>query len=213
MTDIGLPVAQDINHRGQISGYFLDARNFPHAYLWEKSKLIDLTSTGDIGIGTGLNDGGQVVGWSAPNGLPNHASLWDRNGQQDLGTLGGADSIAVAINRQGQIAGHSSTVGQAATHAFLWENGVLTDLGALGGGYSLARGIDDRGRIIGLSNTASGESHAFIWEAGVMTDLNTLLPANSGWTLQEAAGINQHGLIVGVGINPDGQLRPYLLQP
>jgi len=46
-----------------------------------------------------------------------------------------------------------------------------------------------------------------------MTNLNTLLPSNSHWTLLEGAGINKDGLIVGQGVNPDGQLRPYLLQP
>jgi hypothetical protein len=46
-----------------------------------------------------------------------------------------------------------------------------------------------------------------------MTDLNTLLPPSSGWTLLDAAGINKDGFIVGLGIDPEGRLRPYLLQP
>lgn len=32
-----------------------------------------------------------------------------------------------------------------------------------------------------------------------MQDLNDLLPANSGWVLEQAAGINDNGIIVGRG--------------
>ena len=43
--------------------------------------------------------------------------------------------------------------------------------------------------------------------------LDTLLPANSGWALQDAHGINDLGQIVGYGINPDGNQHAYLLSP
>ena len=50
----------------------------------------------------------------------------------DLGTLGGAGSIAFGINKNGQIVGQSLTA-QTQNHAFLWSAGVMTDLGTLGG--------------------------------------------------------------------------------
>jgi probable HAF family extracellular repeat protein len=45
-----------------------------------------------------------------------------------------------------------------------------------------------------------------------MKDLNTLIPANSGWFLQEARGINDAGQIVGSGWN-NGQYRAFVLTP
>jgi hypothetical protein len=43
-----------------------------------------------------------------------------------------------------------------------------------------------------------------------MTDLNSLLPANSGWILSNATGINDSGQIVGVGTY-NGQTQAFLL--
>ena len=48
----------------------------------------------------------------------------------DLGTLGGTDGFAEAVNERGQVVGGSEG------HAFLWEAGTMTDLGTLGGTYS-----------------------------------------------------------------------------
>jgi probable HAF family extracellular repeat protein len=49
----------------------------------------------------------------------------------DLGTLGGTNSEAVAINEAGQIIGWANTTA-GLIHAFVWENGVMT-LGSLTG--------------------------------------------------------------------------------
>jgi hypothetical protein len=43
-----------------------------------------------------------------------------------------------------------------------------------------------------------------------MKDLNKLIPAGSGWMLQEAYGINNAGQIVGTGMH-NGQEHAFLL--
>jgi hypothetical protein len=45
-----------------------------------------------------------------------------------------------------------------------------------------------------------------------MLDLNSLIPANSGWVLQFANGINDQGQIVGEG-TLNGQAEGFLLTP
>lgn len=45
-----------------------------------------------------------------------------------------------------------------------------------------------------------------------MRDLNKLIPANSGWEINTARGINNRGQIVGEG-KLNGQQRAYLLTP
>ena len=54
----------------------------------------------------------------------------------DLGTLGGSQSSATAINASGEVAGDSNVTGDAAQHAFAYTgtpgSGTMADLGTLG---------------------------------------------------------------------------------
>jgi len=45
-----------------------------------------------------------------------------------------------------------------------------------------------------------------------MNDLNNLIPAKSGWVLEQAYGINNSGLIVGTG-TLNGAEHGFLLTP
>jgi probable HAF family extracellular repeat protein len=91
----------------------------------------------------------------------------------------------------------------------------VTDLGTLGGFDSGASGINASGQVVGWANTASGSQgccisgDAFLYSNGIMTDLNSLLPANSGWSLLQATAINDSGQIVG----SNGQSHAFLLNP
>ncbi len=119
---------------------------------------------------------------------------------RDLGTLGGDNSAATAVNVNDQVAGWSEvTTGSSDRHAFLWQGGRMRDLGTLGGANSEARGINRRGWVVGVSDTASGVRHAFLWRNGRMLDLGTLGGANS-----EANAVNDDGMVVGWSTEVDG---------
>ena len=110
-----------------------------------------------------------------------HLVLRQNGAVTDLGTLGtGTFTQAVSINSNGKIAGTVFTTG--ASEGFLYSNGTITNLGSF-----LAAAINDNGVMVGGSSIDTG---------GTVQDLNTLIPAGSGYQIQNATAINDNGQIV-----------------
>ncbi len=128
-----------------------------------------------------------------------------------LGTLGGVDSRALAVNTSGTVVG-TSLVSSGDTHAFIYKSNTMTDLGTFGGTDAAAYAINSSGVVVGYAKNASGNDRAFIYKDGVMTDLNTKLPAGSGWVLTSATGITDSGKISGVGTH-GGVTAAFVLTP
>lgn len=189
-----------------------------------------------VGMGFGINDYGQAIGGSgtcANTVLPGfaaapHAVLWEADGSvHDLGNLGGTSNPAVlgpgnaamAINNRGEVTGLSALVANNVFHPFLWTRATgMLDLGVVPGdlvGAGLA--MNNRGEIVGASisapGPATGNPRAFLWKSGVMMDLNSLVPADSPLYLLTAFGINDAGVIVGVGVTQSGDIHAFLATP
>jgi len=212
--------AYAINGSGHVAGssYTKDFRE--HAFLFGGHTMTDLgTLGGEYSTARGLNDGDQAAGFAYLANGSFHAFVTENGQMRDLGTLGGDNSAAHAINNAGQVVGQAYLTGNASAHAFLWGgSGSLVDLGALPGGtYSEAHALDSNGqRIVGAATVPSTNDylayHAFLWQAGTMRDLNDDIPAGSGWVLEDAAGVNDAGQIVGTGTR-NGARRAFLLRP
>jgi probable HAF family extracellular repeat protein len=189
-----------------------------------------------------VSDNGLVAGLSE-NGidpltglLADEAILWGRDGSlTDLGTLGGNDSLAAAVNNRGQVAGGAlNTIpdlytglffmpGATQVHAFRWtQSHGMQDLGTLGGPDSTAFEINERGQIAGWSFTNSTPNSVldvcglfavnvptedpFIWKDGKMIDLGTL-----GGTCGHSFGLNNRGQVVGISdLSGDLVSHPFL---
>jgi probable HAF family extracellular repeat protein len=128
--------------------------------------IIDLTF-GGTSAALGINNSGQVVGYSYTTGdIEEHAFLYSGGVMTNLGSLGGTASGAFGINDSGQVVGYSTTTGDTAEHAFLYSGGSMIDLNNLlptGSGWVLnsATGINDSGQIIGYGYF-NGQSRAFV---------------------------------------------------
>lgn len=121
----------------------------------------------------------------------------------DLGTLGGTDSHAAAVNDYGQVVGKAMT-SAGVFRAFAYSGGTMIDLGTLGGDYSAATGTNDQAQIVGESTTSANQTRAFSFANWTMTDLGTL-----GGNYSTAAAINNNGLIVGTAALSTGSKRAF----
>ena len=189
--------AKAVNPRGDVVGTSRDSVGRSRAFLWKQgSGIVDLRpSTGVNSSANDINEQGDIVGGGDTGFAAFHAYLLSEGTSVDLGTLGGNESAALAINRRGQVAGHSRIGGGGAPakHAFfICEPGRMLDLGTLGGTTSIAHDVNDLGEVVGLSETTIGQPHAFLWTATRgMRDLGTL------GTASMALGINNRSEIVG----------------
>jgi probable HAF family extracellular repeat protein len=151
-----------------------------------------------------INDADTIVGQTPAL----HAGVFASGTTVDLGTLGGSESDANAVNNSGTVVGSAMLAGDAVWHAFLSNGTGLVDLNDLGGGYSSAEAVNDAGVVVGGAKTSAGETHAFRYADGQMVDIGVGAGASSA-----ASGINNANLIVGAFVpvnSTDGQLHPFL---
>jgi probable HAF family extracellular repeat protein len=168
---------------------------------WVRTQIGPRFSVGDLnGRGVG------VGGWGGRS--HHHALVWEQGKAEpiDLGTFGGNESRAIAINEQSQVIGWSQR-SNAAVHAFLWQGGHMRDLGTLGGRRSEPSALNERGQVAGVADTTSGQSHAFLWANGRMRDLGIL-----GGSWSEAKAINARGEVVGISEDGAGRTHAFLWQ-
>jgi probable HAF family extracellular repeat protein len=196
-----------------------------HGFEWQNGSLIDLGPLpgGYCSNAGTINSKGEIAGNSEIGEIDPlfdvrqiRAVVWADGQMKNLGTLGGNESAAAAINNRGEVVGQTLNAipdpfsffdlfifGSSAgtqTRAFLWQNGVMQDLGTLGGPDALATLINERGQVTGYSYTNSipnadtgiPTADPFLWENGRMTDLGSL-----GGTSGLPFALNNRGQVVG----------------
>jgi probable HAF family extracellular repeat protein len=161
---------------------------------------IDLgTLGGSVTYPLGINNRGDVVGYSYGDLFPVSAFLWtEKTGMFDLGALE-RGATAAAVNDRGQVVGTSGANGPrpglSGSHVFLWtKQDGMVDLHAPppnGGLNSFAGAINDRGRVIGTYDSGNG-FRAFSWTTKEgMIDLGTL----GGWRVAPSAVSNKDQVV------------------
>jgi probable HAF family extracellular repeat protein len=188
-----------------------------HGFEWRDGVLTDLGALLRVNNSQAqaLNDHGLIVG-NSQNGLidpylnipATDPVAWANGEIFDLGTFGGYQGYAFAVNESGQatgvannsIADQYSFLGGTQSRAFLWEDGTMQDLNTLGGPDAFGQFINDHGQVAGFSHTSSmpGPSgvppyDAFLWDKHTgMKDLGNL-----GGSRVNPWYLNNRGEVVG----------------
>lgn len=145
------------------------------------------------GAATGINQSGAAIGVLYDAKARYHGFLWQTGG---LLQLGPPDRFSTAIVMND----HAHVVLQAFSDVYLYADGNLARLGLHSTYPSKPLAINDCDVIVGAYGPYSDADRAFIWEKSLgFQDLNTRIPADSGWKLEAATGINNQGMIVGRG--------------
>jgi probable HAF family extracellular repeat protein len=150
-------------------------------------------------------DGSVVVGWADNAAGQKRAFRWTAaGGMQDLGTLGGDESVALGVSADGSVVVGWARDAAGDRRAFRWTaSGGMQDLGTLGGDESGAWGVSADGSVVvGWAYNAAGDRRAFRWTAARgMQDLGT---PSGDWG--EAFGVSADGSVV-VGWANGGAFR------
>lgn len=147
------------------------------------------TLGGSNSAATGINNAGQIVGYSQSADSASHNIVWNGSTTTDFGT----NESLYAINNNGQVVGYSFPAirGYKQT-ASVWNGTTPTYLGTLGG----ALAINSSGQIAGYSYTASGVLQATVWSGSSGLGLSTPIGSRSA-----ATGINNRGQVAGFTID------------
>jgi probable HAF family extracellular repeat protein len=208
----GNTYAFSINNGGQIAGVAINSANQARAVVWESGTMRELgvLPGGSYSVALGNNNLGYVVGYSrtTPTGTPRAVLYTPSGGMQDLGTLGGSESMAQAISDLGQVVGTADTPAGTAL-AFSWTaaGGMRALPMPKGAREANALGVNRLGDIVGYIVMPNTTTRAVVWPApvpgkkGVYTDVIELavLAAGSGGV---ATDINDARTIVGYAADP-----------
>ena len=175
---------KDINNQGIVVGTSKRGDNTTHACLWNGSQVVDLGTLGGANSeAVGINDSGQVVGWSqwsTDTSAPWQAFIWtQQTGMQELSFLATSSSRdqVRAIGNQGQIVGYYIDANNYFSYCpYLWDSQHgMQQLPALKTNTegNFARDINSSGVTVGTCVAETGNySHAVMWpSATTIVDL------------------------------------------
>jgi len=180
-----------------------------HAFLWDKTNGMQyLGSLGGNSYATGINDSGQISGYSyLADNVTYHPFIWtSTTGMVDLGTPAGTISaFAGGINSSGHIAG-SAEYANGNRVAFFWSSSTGFVTIGVPSPYNYAYAINDRDEVTGqylFGTTGDG----FLWSSRRgLQDIGTI----PGGTYTSGAAINNRHHIAGSADNSSGDRVGFL---
>src|SRR4051794_27253601 len=153
--------------------------------IWAQSYTF--TAVPGIGRPSGLNNAGQIVGYSV-GGEQTHGFLYSDGVVVSITAPGSRNTFAYGINNAGQIVGAAN--GQATgTYGFVYVSNNFTPISVPGSRNTVARSINDNGQIVGTAIDGEGRQAGFFYTADTFETLS--VPGSSSTSPYGINNINQ----------------------
>ena len=181
-----------------------------HAFYWDSNTgMVDLGTLGGDSLSLGINDSGQIVGYSyLTDQGPIHMVMWTTTGGiVDLGSIDNSgNSQGNAINSAGDIVG-SGYDANSKQVAFFWSSSTgYISLGEVpANGVANGSDINDSDTIAG---SAYGPGKGFVWRPLQLR--RKYIGTLPGGATSQAFGINNLSHITGTAALPSGALDAFV---
>lgn len=176
-----------INASAQVTGFYhitVNGSDQIHPFIWENNTLtgLSLLNNGTQGTGYGIDNSGNVVGYSITGSGEWRASKW-ASGSTTATALpifssSTPNSVAWGISNDGNYAvGHSSK--PYYRRPTMWESGSVTDLTQnlnppVTVRNSLAYDVNNQGNAVGyITPTTPSQVYAALWKDGELIQIST----------------------------------------
>lgn len=195
--------AKAINAAGEIVANFTSPGwTSKEAFVWRNGAW---SGFGYVSEAVDIDSAGQIIGFDVDEADVEHQGWGILPATEHSTYIGGRN--LTAMNDRGQVVGTTWILWPAGMQGFVWQDGQATLLDTGGCINSLPNDINEAGMIVGTC-----DGRAAMWVGTQLVELNALIPADSGWVLKSANGINDLGQIVGDGLH-DGQAHGFVLTP
>lgn len=193
------------NRVGDVVGYDFNSPGGYRALRWTpdgRRHIVELPGDGsdEVGMATGVSRDGLVVG--------KYAESLDDWETQDSCFIARPGEKAIDPSPRHCVMGGVNASGTVAAggpegRGFIWHNGKVKHHLEPLPGYTVVQpmAINDKGHVTGWMSGPQARQVGFVWKGGEVVDLGTLENGPYGYF----RSLNNHGVIVGDGVTPEGE--------
>ena len=203
-----------ISPQGVIVGGYLDSSGMSHGFVLNSGVFTTVDFPGAAGtVLTSLDRSGELSGESCvvascASGVTHSFVLSKKGVISGFDPPGAVSSVAsVVIASRAVFGAYTDRAG--VNHGYQPYHGRFTTIDYPGAIFTFVGGANPEGDSVGAYTDTWNVTHSFLLRNGVFTSFDS--PGTVG--LSDAAGINPHGVIVGLYLDSRGVQRGYLRTP
>jgi probable HAF family extracellular repeat protein len=198
-----------ISDNGLIAAGVVASDGSSHVIIDSSGKITEIPQP-VAGVGqmepTAINNAGQLIGRYDSSTSNSLGFLYSGGKTITLGALQGSNGLftnwPIAVSSNGIVVGLASTPNSTqAAPSYIYQNGVMSSIPLYQGIVFNPTSVNSHGLVlgaapIGVNNVSSFTQLLYNSTTGIFTPLSSLLPANSGWSLEAGISINDQGQIL-----------------